>query len=109
MPIRFDGTEDFTLHKEFGRKLPVYVYGEEHLLYMDDTPRGKWSGEKIPPKIGDRVNIIMNNFGIGTVLDYEVRHGWLGVKVKVDKQPEWSKKQSGLMNEFTFFGAEIKY
>jgi hypothetical protein len=46
---------------------------------------------------------------MGTVVDYFVQDGWLGVKVKVDKQPEWSRKQSGAMNEFTFFGAEIKY
>jgi hypothetical protein len=109
MPIKLVGAEDFTLHKEFGKVLPVYACGEEHLLDHPDTPRGKWSGEKIPPKIGDRVNVIMNQFGMGTVVDYIVRDGWLGVKVKVDKQPEWSRKQSGSMNEFTFFGAEIKY
>jgi hypothetical protein len=109
MPIRFDGTEDFTMHKEFGKVLPVYACGEEHLLFMDETPRGKWSGDKIPPKIGDKVNVIMNNFGMGTIVDYEVRDGWLGVKVKIDQPPEWSRRQNGARNEFTFFGAEIKY
>jgi hypothetical protein len=109
MPIRFDGTEDFTMHKEFGKILPVYACGEEHLLYLPEIPKGKWSGEKIPPKVGDRVNVIMNNFGAGTILDYEVRQGWLGVLVRVDKQPEWSKKQDGARNVFTFFGAEIRY
>ena len=109
MEIRFDGTENFTLHKEFGSMLPVYACGEKHLLYDLETPKGKWSGLKIPPKVGDRVNVIINNFGMGTVVDYEVREGWLGIKVKVDKQPEWSNRQSGLRNEFTFFGAEVKY
>ena len=32
MPIKLVGTEDFTLHKEFGKFLPVYACGEEHLL-----------------------------------------------------------------------------
>ena len=105
--VKLIGTEDFTMHKEFGKVLPVYACGEEHLL--DSSPKGKWSGGKEPPKIGDRVTVIMNQFGSGTVVGYFVRQGWLGVKVKVDKQPEWSKKQSGSMNEFTFFGAEIKY
>lgn len=109
MNIKFVGTEDFTMHKEFGKHLPVYACAEEHLLNHPNSPKGKWSGEKEPPKIGDRVFVHMNQFGNGTVVDYIVRDGWLGVKVKVDKQPEWSRKQSGKMNEFTFFGAEIKY
>jgi hypothetical protein len=109
MAIKLVGTEDFTMHKGFGKILPVYAVGEEHLLDMPETLKGKWSGEKYPPKVGDRVNVIVNNFGLGTVLDYEVRSGWLGVEVKVDKQPEWNRKQNGIRNVFTFFGAEITY
>jgi hypothetical protein len=94
---------------EFPPQMLIFAVGEQHEILSGGGVEGKWSNALFPPKVGDRVNVIMNGFGRGTVVDYEVRQGWLGVKVKVDKQPDWNLKQNGKRNEFTFFGAEIKY
>jgi hypothetical protein len=54
----------------------------------------KWSGRVDPPKVGDKVTLYMNDFGTGTVQNYFVEYGWLGILVKLDNPPAWYVKQN---------------
>jgi hypothetical protein len=109
MEIKLIGTEN--LHcKEFPNDLPLYMLcGDTAALEKRENQIGKWSGTKPPPEKNSRVNAVINEFGTGTVLDYFVREGWLGVKVLVDNPPAWSIKQNGNLKVFTFFGTELEY
>ena len=79
----------------------------------DESPRGvKWSGAGAVPAIGDRIDVKINGMGAGTVIGYFVEpepdNGWLGVKVTLDKRPDWHIKQCGPDRPWTLvFGAEI--
>lgn len=53
----------------------------------------KWSGVFPIPQIGDSVSINFNELGTGKVESYFVEHGFVGIKVALDKEPEWKKKQ----------------
>lgn len=53
-----------------------------------------WSGAGIPPAIGTRVYINMNGLGFGSVESYFVEGDWLGVCVRLEKQPEWHRQQN---------------
>jgi len=72
---------------------------------LTERPDGEWSAT-FDPNIGNRVRITMNNFGTGTVVSYFCEHGYRGVRVKLDQQPEWHKKQ-GQPPYALVFGAEI--
>jgi hypothetical protein len=61
---------------------------------INDADPFKWSGDKDPPAIGEKVKVYMNGFGPGTVTSYFVEYGWLGVLVKFDKPPKWWVKQT---------------
>lgn len=66
------------------RPVPVYrAYGHE----------GKWSGNLIPPVKGSRVKINFNELGEGEVLSYFTESEWLGMRVRLDKRPDWLVKQ----------------
>ncbi len=90
------------------RELPVFTVGEAHELIMGCGVQGKWSGALYPPQIGDRVTVNFNGFGIGSAVDYFTQDGWLGIEVKLDKQPDWHIKQGG-HNPIKVFGAEVIY
>lgn len=66
----------------------------------------KWSGHEVP-KIGDKVKINFNGLGSGVVVCYFWEHGYAGVEVKLDKQPDWHAKQNGKGHNSLVFGAEI--
>lgn len=66
-----------------------------------------WSGKGEPLAIGTRVRINFNGFGEGTVRDYFVEHGFLGVRVFLDKQPDWHKKQRPGQPWALVFGNEV--
>lgn len=66
-----------------------------------------WSGDFMP-KIGDRVNVTVNGFGLGRVASYFVEGGFLGVKVVLDSRPEWHRKQNPGRDFVLVFGMEIK-
>lgn len=62
-----------------------------------------------PPAVGTRVEITFNGFGFGEVESYFVEHGFLGVAVKLDKEPEWRRKTTGIDHSVALvFGNEIK-
>ena len=89
----------------------VYVGAWEH--HTDDCKydlpertEGVWSGT-FDPNIGERVQITFNDFGVGTVVSYFCEHGYRGIRVKLDKQPEWHCKQ-GQPPYALVFGAEIR-
>jgi hypothetical protein len=77
-------------------------------LAAPDT-EAKWSGKIAVPNIGERVKINFNQFGKGKVVSYFVEDGYLGVNVKLDKQPAWHKKQNGPTNYACVFGAEVDH
>jgi hypothetical protein len=54
----------------------------------------RWSGDFPIPKIGDRVNVIINDLGTGEVIGYFVEYNFLGLYVRLDHQPEWHKIQA---------------
>ena len=60
-------------------------HGDQNIL--------KWSGAEIP-KIGDRVEVNFNGFGFGVVDSYFWEHGFFGVRVKLEIDPDWHVKQS---------------
>lgn len=71
-----------------------------------------WGNETYVPIIGDTVKIKFNDLGTGLVESYFVEHGWLGVCVKLDKVPEWKRKQQKddprRAEVALVFGAEIE-
>lgn len=71
-------------------------------------PEGKWSGTMPIPSVGQRVKVNMNDFGEGVVVAYFVEHGYVGVEVDLDKQPEWHLKQNGPDRHVMVFGIEVK-
>jgi len=80
------------------RDLPVYGASDY----------GLWSGKNpVPPAIGERVTINFNGLGPGTVESYFIEDRWLGVKVKLDKQPEWHRKQNPGRDFALVFGREL--
>lgn len=76
----------------------------------DPTVTLMWSGTFLPA-IGDRVFVNMNGLGFGRVVSYFTEHGWLGVTVRLEKDPDWHVKQcrgSKWAGCALVFGAEIK-
>lgn len=76
-------------------------------LYRAYGLTGKWSGKEQPPKQGERVRINFNGLGDGEVVNHFVEGGWLGVRVRLDKEPDWRKKQSAAGRPAMVFGSEI--
>jgi len=69
-----------------------------------------WSNEKAIPIIGQKVNVLVNNFSTGIVVGYFVRDGFNGVQVKLDKRPQWHIIQNGNTHpDVLVFGVEISY
>ena len=98
--IEYEGTETF--HDPVsGSDRTVPIYRSSWML------EGRWSGKKLPPAIGDRVTINFNGLGPGTVESYFIEDRWLGVKVKLDKQPEWHRKQNPGRDFALVFGREL--
>lgn len=67
---------------------------------------GMWSAKTLPA-IGDKVNVLINGLGMGTVESYFIENEWLGVTVRLDHQPEWHKKQRPNNPIAMVFGLEI--
>lgn len=67
----------------------------------------KWSGARQVPAIGERVTITFNELNTGSVIGYLVTDGYLGVWIKLDKNPEWRERQ-GHDGPALVYGAEIK-
>src|SRR5574342_974615 len=78
---------------------PLQTYGGYDLNDPDSGPTPEkddtylWSQLTPPPAIGTRVNVVCNAMGWGTVVSYFVEHGYLGVRVKLENEPEWHAKQ----------------
>lgn len=65
----------------------------------------KWSGN-FTPELGQRVKINMNGLGPGSIVSFFWEHDYAGVKVKLDTQPDWHKKQ-GQPPYALVFGVEV--
>jgi hypothetical protein len=66
-----------------------------------------WSGQGAPPAIGEVVNIEINERGFGTVRNYFVQSGWLGIVVDLADPPaEYVERQGGNV-PCHVFGAEL--
>ena len=91
---------------EHGWTLPAHVKIEEGYYKIhahDARPLLKWSNEKDPPKVFDKVTA--GRLGTGEVVGYFDQSGWLGILFKPDVTPEWwyNKTRAHL------FGAEVSY
>lgn len=96
--------------------MPLQTYGGVDLTDPDKAPTPEtadaylWSRLTSPPRIGTRVHVVVNAMGWGTVVSYFVEHGYLGVRVKLETEPEWHAKQcAGTKNagHCLVFGAEL--
>jgi hypothetical protein len=83
---------------------------------LEPTPEAIWSGKSPIPKIGEQVKINFNQFGTGKVVDYFVETGekqdgtkvkYQGVRVVLDVQPDWHKKQAPGQPWAMVFGIEL--
>jgi hypothetical protein len=76
---------------------------------LNDADPYKWSGSKPPPTIGERVHCYMNGLGQGKVVNYFVEYGWLGVRVQLDCNPGWRRKQlNGKNPPACMFGVDLE-
>ncbi len=107
------GLEPFRLH---GNSLPQWQANDKSSPMPGELPRWSrptiWKGQHpcgfaTPPGIGARVEVKINDFGTGSVIGYFTEYGYLGVKVQLDKIPDWFARQSPGRNFVFVFGAEI--
>lgn len=68
----------------------------------------KWDGADAPPELGARVMVTMNNMGPATVMGYFVKHGWLGIVVRLQKPPAWWLSQNPRRPLCHVFGPEFR-
>lgn len=78
---------------------------------LTEPPSGKWSGQVSIPEIGTRVYCKINKLGYGLVEHYFTEHGYIGVQVRLENDPDWHVKQT--KNDWhaglaLVFGAEIQ-
>jgi len=104
-----------TRYKAYARRAGGYVYmgaWEIRDRYQYDEyekptdPEHTWSGKGPIPDLGTKVEINFNGLGEGVVHSYFVEHGYIGVRVKLDNQPDWHKNQ-GRPPYAMVFGIEI--
>lgn len=77
---------------------------------FEDRSAMKWSGSYPIPTIGERVDVLINKLGHGTVESYFVEHGFVGITVKLDAPPDWHRKQTAgthYEGKALVFGKEI--
>ncbi len=85
------------------------LHENDRVYALADVP-AVWSGKTEPPAIGAKVRINFNQLGSGVVESYFTEHGWLGVRIRLDKQPEWHRKQNGTNRNYALvFGIELDY
>jgi hypothetical protein len=101
-------------YKAYARRVGGYVHvgawevRDEHQYDEYEKPtEGKWSGKAELPDLGTKIKINFNGLGEGVVHSYFVEHGFIGVRVKLDKQPDWHKNQEQPPYALVF-GAEIE-
>lgn len=89
-------------------RLPEWQPNRDGPAMPGELPR--WSGHgpmAVPPAIGTRVHVRINDFGPGEVLSYFTEHGFLGVKVRPDVRPAWHRKQT-THNYCLVYGIELE-
>jgi len=99
-PNRPEGMALYEFKKMFPEPLGIYY---SPLADAD----GMWSAKTLPA-IGDKVDVLINGLGMGTVESYFIENEWLGVTVRLDHQPEWHKKQRPNNPIAMVFGFEIQ-
>ncbi len=73
---------------------------------LAERPADKqWTGQ-FEPQLGQRVKINFNGFGEGSIASFFWEHDYAGVRVRLDNQPDWHKKQ-GQPPYALVFGAEV--
>lgn len=90
-----------------GQEPPNEKYSPQMPIYRAYGYTGKWSGKFPPPDEGTRVQIKFNGLGFGEVVNYFSEDGWLGIRVRLEQEPEWRKKQVDAGKLAMVFGAEI--
>jgi hypothetical protein len=94
------GMSDSTFKKLFPIPYDVYYAPIE-------KAEGLWRCEHPLPRIGDKVEITVNGLGTGTVENYFIEWGWLGITVKLDNEPDWHKVNCPDFPYAMVFGTEI--
>lgn len=74
---------------------------------LAELPTDKqWTG-KFTPKLEQQVKVNFNGFGEGRICSFFWEHDYAGVRVRLDKQPDWHKQQ-GQPPYALVFGAEVE-
>lgn len=85
---KMDTLPQFEMMRAGGDGMPLPAINET-------LPR--WSGKaafKMPPRVGERINVTMNCLGPAVVLGYFTEGGFLGLRVKLESPPAWWTKQN---------------
>ena len=79
---------------------------------LPEPPDGRWSNARPIPSKGERVRVVMNGLGWGTVVDYFYETGtnlrYVGVAVALEAPPEWFVKQNNGNIPALVYGSEIE-
>lgn len=62
----------------------------------------------VPPPIGARIWVSMNNLGPAIVVGYFTLHGWLGILADLEAAPDWHKRQNNNDPRGHLFGPEFE-
>jgi hypothetical protein len=68
---------------------------------------GMWSGQLPMPALGSMVQVSMNNLGMGSLEDYVLREGYIGLRVQLHAPPDWYTRQNDGNPVATVYGAEL--
>ncbi len=98
---RYDGAD---FQYELAAPPPTTVVGAK-APFKGDGPF--YSGDFLPAR-GDKVRINFNGLGTGRVLDFFREYRFIGLRILLDKQPAWHKKQNGADNPALVFGSEVE-
>jgi hypothetical protein len=93
MELREPNYHEFTHLPQWTQAIWIGKSGDGKLANEFDPY--KWSGDKPPPAIGEKIKVLCNGLGKGTVLRYFAEYGWLGMIVQFDKPPKWYRQQNG--------------
>lgn len=90
------------------RHIRPFLHTTDKQIWIDENGhKAMWSGSWMPT-IGERVRINFNGFGEGKVLSWFMEHGYIGVEVELDKEPDWRKATPNIDHSSALvFGLEI--
>ena len=74
------------LFARVGYRSPEYAGSETcYDCSLEAAQRAQWSSKEAVPALGDKVNVLANEAGEGTVIGHRIEHDWAGLWVELDK------------------------